>query len=155
MMMDVKELKIVVCLLLLGFCLLGLTSLVIKETPVVYDAIDSAPEKASLYSEGFNPIKKRSKKRKKSIFRAFKSAKKFNKRSKNPPIHGERSQLTAFLLCVLLGIFGLHRFYTGQIGWGILQLCSLGCCGIFVIIDLVLIIFNRIYTRDGHTLTPW
>lgn len=88
--------------------------------------------------------------------RLKRSQRKKNKANKNsPPGYGEKSKLTAFLLCVMLGFFGAHRFYTGQIGWGVLQLCTLGCCGVFVIIDLVLILVDRIYTKDGNELIPW
>jgi len=40
-------------------------------------------------------------------------------------------------LC-LFGICGLHRFYAGQIVWGIVYLCTFGLFGIGQLIDLVL-----------------
>lgn len=153
--MDWKELKIVGFLLLLGFCLLGLTSVAIRVAVVPAINAESNTFLPPILKQEFNPIKER-KKRKKRIFK--KTARRTNKLNKNksiPPLHGERSQLTAFLLCVLLGIFGAHRFYTGQIGWGVLQLFSLGCCGVFVVIDLVLIVLKRISTKDGQDLISW
>jgi TM2 domain-containing membrane protein YozV len=48
---------------------------------------------------------------------------------------------TAYLLWVpcLFGICGLHRFYAGQIGWGIVYLCTFGLFGIGQLVDLVLV----------------
>ena len=41
----------------------------------------------------------------------------------------------AWVLLTFLGIFGLHRFYMGKIGTGLLYLLTLGLCGIGVIYD--------------------
>jgi TM2 domain-containing membrane protein YozV len=48
---------------------------------------------------------------------------------------------TAYLLWALclFGICGLHRFYAGQIVWGIVYLCTFGLLGIGQLIDLVLV----------------
>jgi TM2 domain-containing membrane protein YozV len=48
---------------------------------------------------------------------------------------------TAYLLWALclFGICGLHRFYAGQIVWGIVYLCTFGLFGIGQLIDLVLV----------------
>jgi TM2 domain-containing membrane protein YozV len=35
---------------------------------------------------------------------------------------GERNRLVAFLLAFFLGSFGLHKFYLGRVGWGIVYL---------------------------------
>src|SRR5277367_6831467 len=37
-----------------------------------------------------------------------------------------KSGLAALLLCWFFGIFGVHRFYVGKIGTGILQIITLG-----------------------------
>ncbi|HEY8399911.1 MAG TPA: TM2 domain-containing protein [Cytophagaceae bacterium] len=44
------------------------------------------------------------------------------------------------MFCWFLGVFGIHRFYTGHIAIGIIQLLTLGGCGIWCIVDLVLLI---------------
>ncbi len=56
--------------------------------------------------------------------------------------------LVTLLLCIFLGAFGVHRFYTKQVGIGILQLITAGACGIWVIIDIILIVTNTY--RDGN-----
>jgi hypothetical protein len=56
--------------------------------------------------------------------------------------------LVTLLLCIFLGAFGVHRFYTKQVGIGILQLITAGGCGIWIIIDVILIVTDTY--RDGN-----
>lgn len=48
--------------------------------------------------------------------------------------------LTTLLLCIVVGGLGGHRFYVGKIGTGIIQLLTLGGCGIWSLVDLIMII---------------
>ena len=41
----------------------------------------------------------------------------------------DKRLVPAALLCVLLGVFGAHRFYVGKTGTGVLQLFTLGGLG--------------------------
>jgi len=43
------------------------------------------------------------------------------------------------LLCFFLGGLGVHRFYAGKVGTGILMLLTLGGLGIWTVIDFVII----------------
>lgn len=46
------------------------------------------------------------------------------------------------MLCCFLGLFGIHRFYTGYKRIGVCQLCTLGGFGLWWLIDLVSMCFN-------------
>jgi TM2 domain-containing membrane protein YozV len=48
---------------------------------------------------------------------------------------GEYNYTIAWVLLTFLGVFGVHRFYQGKIGTGLLYLFTLGFCGIGVIYD--------------------
>lgn len=52
----------------------------------------------------------------------------------------EINKWLAFFLCLFLGWLGVHRFYEGKIGTGILYLITLGLCGIGVLVDLIIIL---------------
>ena len=51
-----------------------------------------------------------------------------------------KNKWVAFFLCLFLGYLGVHRFYEGKIGTGILWLITLGLFGIGWIVDLVIIL---------------
>lgn len=63
-----------------------------------------------------------------------------------------RTWLIVLLLCVFVGPLGLHRFYVGKTGTGILMLLSAGGLGIWVIVDLILIVMGRFTDGDGKPI---
>ncbi len=67
----------------------------------------------------------------------------------------EKRALPAFLLCFFLGCFGAHRFYAGKIGTGVLQLCTLGGLGLWMMADLILIATGQFRDDAGHKITEW
>lgn len=63
--------------------------------------------------------------------------------------HSEEKQWTvAFVLAWFLGAFGAHRFYLGQTGLAVLQLLTLGGCGIWSFIDIVVLALDN-YKVNG------
>lgn len=60
--------------------------------------------------------------------------------------------LTTLLLCIFLGYLGIHRFYTGHTVIGIIQLLTVGGCGIWTIIDLILIVVGSFKDASGNPL---
>ena len=60
--------------------------------------------------------------------------------------------LTTLLLCWFLGAFGIHRFYTGYTTIGIIQLLTLGGCGVWTLIDLIIIIVGNYKDTDGNPI---
>ena len=65
----------------------------------------------------------------------------------------DKDWLVTLLLCWFLGVVGGHRFYAGKIGTGILQLLTLGGCGIWVIIDLILVITGKFTDAQGNVIS--
>jgi len=60
--------------------------------------------------------------------------------------------LTTLLLCIFLGWLGVHRFYTGHIVIGVIQLLTVGGCGIWALIDLIMIITDSYRDSNGLPL---
>ncbi|MCS7078052.1 MAG: TM2 domain-containing protein [Bacteroidia bacterium] len=61
-----------------------------------------------------------------------------------------KNQLVAALLCFFIGALGIHRFYLGYTTIGIIQLLTLGGCGIWSLIDLVRILIGTLKPKDGE-----
>lgn len=76
-------------------------------------------------------------------------AKESKKSEKSKAPGGSKSQLVALLLCIFLGTIGIHRFYLGYIGIGVLMLLTAGCCGILALIDLIRIIIGDLEPMNG------
>ena len=59
------------------------------------------------------------------------------------------------VLCLLLGIFGAHRFYAGKKGTAVLQLFTLGGLGVWTLIDLLFILFGEFTDAEGRKVNTW
>ena len=67
-------------------------------------------------------------------------------------MQSDKNWLATLLLCLFLGGIGVHRFYVGKVGTGILQLITLGGCGIWTLIDLIMIITGSFTDKDGKKI---
>ena len=63
-----------------------------------------------------------------------------------------KSRWVALALCFFLGEFGIHRFYVGKIGSGILYLCTFGLFGFGWLIDFFTILFGSFRDKYGFWL---
>ena len=59
-----------------------------------------------------------------------------------------KSKGVAAVLCFFLGYLGIHRFYAGKIGTGILWLLTFGLCGIGQLVDFIIILCGNF--KDGN-----
>jgi len=63
--------------------------------------------------------------------------------------------LPAAILCFFFGVLGVHRFYVGKIGTGILQLITFGGLGIWAFIDFIMIVIGSFRDAEGHVIDQW
>ncbi|TXF91299.1 TM2 domain-containing protein [Neolewinella aurantiaca] len=70
------------------------------------------------------------------------------------PADGSKSQVVALILVLVVGSLGIHRFYLGYTTIGILQLLTLGGCGIWALIDLIRIATGDLGPADGSAYDP-
>lgn len=69
-----------------------------------------------------------------------------------PGLYSDKSVTTAVLLGFFLGNLGIDRFYLGYTGLGILKLLTFGGCGIWGIVDIVLIATRKLPDSAGRPL---
>jgi hypothetical protein len=67
----------------------------------------------------------------------------------------DKRRLAAAILCFLLGVFGVHRFYVGKIGTGLLWLFTLGFLGLGMLADFILILAGEFQDSEGRKIQDW
>ncbi|WNI16964.1 TM2 domain-containing protein [Actinacidiphila sp. ITFR-21] len=67
--------------------------------------------------------------------------------------YSEKSKVTAGVLQLLLGGFGVGRFYTGHTGMALAQLFTCGGCGVWALIDGIMLLAGKDQTdAEGRVL---
>ena len=72
--------------------------------------------------------------------------------SQIPGVYSDKSYVTALLLSFFIGVLGIDRFYTGQVGLGIGKLLTGGGCGIWALVDLILYATHKVNDSYGRPL---
>ena len=64
----------------------------------------------------------------------------------------EKGFVPTILLCFFLGALGVHRFYVGKIGTGILQLLTWGGLGIWTLVYFVMVVTGNFKDSQGLSI---
>jgi hypothetical protein len=72
--------------------------------------------------------------------------------SQIPGVFSDKEYIIALLFSIFLGYLGIDRFYMGQVGMGIGKLLTAGGCGIWYLIDIILIATRSSNDSTGRPL---
>ena len=67
----------------------------------------------------------------------------------------EKSRGIAVFLCILFGWLGLHRFYVNKPVTGVLMMFTMGGFGMWILVDLILLLSERFKDSDDYIVTTW
>ncbi len=66
-----------------------------------------------------------------------------------------KSFVVTWLLSWFLGVLGVDRFYLGKTGTGVAKLLTLGGCGIWALVDVILVLVGQTRDSDGRPLAGY
>ena len=66
----------------------------------------------------------------------------------------QKNFVATLMLAILLGGLGVHRFYAGKIGTGIVMLLTFGGLGIWTLIDIIMIAVGNFKDSSGLPIKP-
>jgi len=69
-------------------------------------------------------------------------------------VKSEKSWTVTVLLVIFLGMLGVHRFYTGKIGTGLLWLLTGGIVGLGWIFDIIMVLTHNFTDDEGKLVRP-
>ncbi len=72
--------------------------------------------------------------------------------TQTPVATGTKSWVVALVLSFFVGVLGIHRFYVGKIGTGILMLVTFGGLGLWSLIDFIMIAIGKFTDKQGLAL---
>jgi len=97
----------------------------------------------------------RNRKNKKAVCNEVIIKKELNQHCMETTKESPKSRTTILLLCIFLGVIGVHRFYVGKNGTGVLQILTIGGLGVWTLIDLIMIITGGFTDKEGNIVMRW
>ncbi len=68
------------------------------------------------------------------------------------PNLSEKDWLVTLLLCIFLGCLGIHSFYSGKTVIGVVQLLTMGGCGIWALVDFIMLLCGEYKDGEGRVI---